>query len=144
LQAITAYGSLTLFRNIFRNFAPRFPEKKDESKRREVCSSVSGRFLCVLIAHIRGFTPAVSDQARATIGKSRRYAMNRPACKTDIWILPQGTLTLVRPLTQRASQWISQHVQDDFQWFGPALLIEHHYLGELLNGMIEEGLHVTQ
>ena len=37
--------------------------------------------------------------------------MNRPACKTDIWILPQGTLTLVRPLTQRASEWISQHVQ---------------------------------
>jgi hypothetical protein len=38
--------------------------------------------------------------------------MNRPACKTDIWILPQGTLTLVRPLTQRASEWISQHVQE--------------------------------
>ena len=70
--------------------------------------------------------------------------MNRPVRKTDIWILPQGTLALVRPVTQRASEWITRHAQDDFQWFGPALVIEHHYLAKLLNGMIEDGLHVTQ
>jgi hypothetical protein len=70
--------------------------------------------------------------------------MNRPARKTDIWILPQGTLTLVRPLTQRASEWIRQNLQDHSQWFGPALLIEHHYVAKLLNGMIADGLHVTQ
>jgi hypothetical protein len=70
--------------------------------------------------------------------------MNRSTRKTDIWILPQGTLTLVRPLTQRASEWISKHLQDHFQWFGPALLIEHHYVPKLLNGMIADGLQVTQ
>jgi di/tricarboxylate transporter len=70
--------------------------------------------------------------------------MNRPARKTDIWILPQGTLTLVRPLTQRASEWIGQNLQEHSQWFGPALLIEHHYVAKLLNGMIADGLHVTQ
>jgi len=68
--------------------------------------------------------------------------MNRTDRKTDIWILPQGTLTLVRPLTQRASEWISQHAQADSQWFGPALVIEHHYVAKLLNGMIQDGLHV--
>ena len=70
--------------------------------------------------------------------------MNRSARKTDIWILPQGTLALVRPLTQRASEWISRHAQDDSQWFGPALVIEHHYVPKLLNGMIADGLQVTQ
>jgi len=70
--------------------------------------------------------------------------MNRPALKTDIWILPQGTLTLVRPLTQRANEWISKHALDDSQWFGPALVIEHHYLANLLPEMIEDGLHVRQ
>jgi hypothetical protein len=69
--------------------------------------------------------------------------MNCSARKTDIWILPQGTLTLVRPLTQRASEWISQHPQNHSQWFGPALLIEHHYVSKLLNGMIADGLQVT-
>lgn len=29
--------------------------------------------------------------------------MNRPACKTDIWILPQGTLTLGRSLRGRVN-----------------------------------------
>ncbi|HWH91608.1 MAG TPA: hypothetical protein VNV64_07425 [Candidatus Binatia bacterium] len=70
--------------------------------------------------------------------------MNCSARKTDIWILPQGTLTLVRPLTQRASEWINQHLQDHSQWFGPALLIEHHFVPQLLNGMIADGLQVTQ
>lgn len=70
--------------------------------------------------------------------------MKRPAHKTDIWILPQGTLALVRPLTQRANEWISQHAKDDSQWFGPALVVEHHYIPSLLNGMIQDGLRVTQ
>jgi hypothetical protein len=70
--------------------------------------------------------------------------MKRSIGKTDIWILPQGTVTLVRPLTQRASEWINQNVQDDSQRFGPALILEHHYLANLLNRMIADGLHVTQ
>jgi hypothetical protein len=70
--------------------------------------------------------------------------MNRPVRKTDVWILPQGTLSLVRPLTQRASEWIRRHVEDDSKWFGPALVIEQHYVAKLLPGMIEAGLHVTQ
>src|SRR6266542_1405975 len=57
---------MVLFRNIFRNFAPRFPEKNDETKRREVYSNVSSGFFCVLIAHIRGFAAAVSDDSRRT------------------------------------------------------------------------------
>jgi hypothetical protein len=70
--------------------------------------------------------------------------MNRPGRKSDIWILPQGALALVRPLTQRASEWVSEHAKDDSQWFGPAFIIEHRHLPELLNEMIEDGLHVTQ
>jgi hypothetical protein len=70
--------------------------------------------------------------------------MNRPVRKTDVWILPQGTLSLVRPLTQRASEWIRRHVEDDSKWFGPALVIEQHYVAKLLPGMIEDGLHVIQ
>ena len=70
--------------------------------------------------------------------------MNRSTRKADIWILPQGTLALVRPLTQKAGEWIGQHLQGHSQWFGPALLIEHHCLAKARNGMIEDGLHVRQ
>ena len=70
--------------------------------------------------------------------------MKRSASKTDIWVLPQGTLTLVRPLTERASEWLTQHIRNDSQWFGPALVLEGHYVADLLNRMVEGGLHVTQ
>jgi hypothetical protein len=70
--------------------------------------------------------------------------MNRSTRKHDIWILPQGTLTLVRPLTQKASEWINQHAQGDSQWFGPALVIERDYVANLLDGMVQDGLQITQ
>ncbi|HEU0274610.1 MAG TPA: hypothetical protein VFQ83_08805 [Candidatus Udaeobacter sp.] len=68
--------------------------------------------------------------------------MNNPTSKTDIWILPQGTLALVRPLTLKASDWIKKHLQDHSQWFGPAVVVEHHCVPKLLNGMIADGLQV--
>jgi hypothetical protein len=49
-----------------------FSVEDDESKPGEVCSNVSDRFFCVLIADTRGFTAAVSDQTRATICKHKR------------------------------------------------------------------------
>ena len=69
--------------------------------------------------------------------------MKTPACKTDIWVVPQRTLTLIRPLTQRASDWVREHV-DDCRWFGPALVLEHRYTADLINRMVNDGLHVTQ
>jgi hypothetical protein len=70
VAAIGTQGSLAPFRNILKNFAARFPEKNSESKPGDVCSNVSDRFFCVLIADFCGFTAAISDQARATIGKT--------------------------------------------------------------------------
>ena len=96
------------------------------------------------IAHIHAFTAAISPQGGAAVYKRGHQAMNRSPRKTDIWILPQGTLTLVRPLTQRASEWVSQHLRDHSQWFGPALLIEQCYVPNLLDGMIADGLQVTR
>jgi hypothetical protein len=69
--------------------------------------------------------------------------MKCPPCKTDIWIVQQGTLALVRPLTERANEWIKDHT-NDCRWFGPALLLEHRYTADLLSRMMEDGLHITQ
>src|SRR5256885_1946080 len=86
----------------------------------------------------------VGNRLYTNFGTAYRKAMKPSAGKADIRILRQGTLMLVRPLTQGASEWISQHVQDDPQWFGPALVLEHDCLADLRNRMIEDGLHVTQ
>ena len=70
--------------------------------------------------------------------------MKSVTCQIDFWILVQGTIVLVRPLTRRASEWIRKHVPHQSQWFGPALILEHRYIAELLNLMVENGLQVRQ
>jgi len=44
------------------------------------------------------------------------------------------------PLTPQTKEWIDEHVQDDAQWFGHALIVEHRYAWGLAQGMKDEGL----
>jgi squalene cyclase len=43
-------------------------------------------------------------------------------------------------LTLRAKEWIDEHVQNDAQWFGYALIVEHRYAWGLAQGMKDDGL----
>jgi hypothetical protein len=70
--------------------------------------------------------------------------MKSATCQIDFWVLVQGTIGLVRPLTRGASEWIREHVPHQSQWFGPALVLEQRYIAELLNRMAEDGLQVRQ
>src|SRR5713101_9810310 len=45
----------------------------------------------------------------------------------DVLVNNVGTLYTFCPLTLRAKEWIDEHVQDDAQWFGHALIVEHRY-----------------
>jgi hypothetical protein len=74
----------------------------------------------------------------------RDQAMKSATCQIDFWVLVQGTIGLVRPLTREACEWIREHVPHQSQWFGPALVLEHLYIAELVNRMIEDGLQVRQ
>jgi hypothetical protein len=60
--------------------------------------------------------------------------------KADLLIHVEGSIVLFTPMTAAAKQWIDEHVADDRQWFGPALVIEHRYADHLFNGMAEAGL----
>jgi len=58
----------------------------------------------------------------------------------DVLVSNVGTLYTFCPLTLRAKEWIDEHVQDDAQWFGHALIVEHRYAWGLAQGMKDEGL----
>ena len=45
----------------------------------------------------------------------------------DVLVDNVGTLYTFCPLTLRAKEWIDEHVEDDAQWFGHALIVEHRY-----------------
>jgi hypothetical protein len=57
----------------------------------------------------------------------------------DILVHNEGTIFVFCPLTQRAKQWIDEHVQDAL-WFGNALVVEHRYAWGLAGGMKDSGL----
>ncbi len=51
-----------------------------------------------------------------------------------------GSLFLLFPLTQRAHSWIEEHLPEDVQWFGNAVVIEHRYIWTILDGIQDAGL----
>jgi hypothetical protein len=57
----------------------------------------------------------------------------------DFVIQNDGTILLFRPLTDAAREWLEANVQEDAQWFGGALVVEHRYAGALAVALIEAG-----
>lgn len=59
----------------------------------------------------------------------------------DIQVENGGTLFLFRPLTDKAKQWLDENVQaESWQWYGPALVVDHRYAVELALGAQKDGL----
>jgi hypothetical protein len=44
--------------------------------------------------------------------------------------------------TPAAHRWVSEHVQDDAQFFGDALVVEHRCARDLAAGIVNDGLTV--
>ncbi len=62
----------------------------------------------------------------------------------DIEVRADGSIALVKPVTEEATAWIEQHVsQDGYQPQWPTLYVERRYLDDLLFGMYEAGLEVV-
>ena len=62
--------------------------------------------------------------------------------KPDVVIRDEGSLLLFDLRTEQARGWVEEHVAEDAQRFGRALVVEHRYAGELTDGMAEAGLTV--
>lgn len=58
----------------------------------------------------------------------------------DVQVIGCGTIFLFQPLSDAAREWINEHVQEDAQWFGDALAVEHRFACDLARGMAEDGL----
>jgi hypothetical protein len=58
----------------------------------------------------------------------------------DFTVRNEGTILLFYPLTDPAREWLKENVQDDAQWFGDALVVEHRYAGDLAMAMLAAGL----
>lgn len=62
----------------------------------------------------------------------------------DALISGHGSIYLVRPLSEAATDWINENVQEDSHWFGHSLAVEHRYILDLIDGMQTAGLNLRK
>lgn len=61
----------------------------------------------------------------------------------DVTVQNEGTILLFHLNTEAAQEWVEHHVEtESYQWFGPALVVEHRYADTLVAGMQNDGLEV--
>lgn len=60
----------------------------------------------------------------------------------DFLIENHGSVVLLQPLTEAARVWLEQHIPEDTQNWGTAIVIEPRYVSDILNGIELEGLKV--
>ena len=60
----------------------------------------------------------------------------------DVLVRNEGSIFMVNPMTPAAKEWISEHIPDDAQYFGRALIVEHRYIDDIIEGMRGDGLMV--
>jgi hypothetical protein len=64
--------------------------------------------------------------------------------RIDFAVRDEGTIWLFTPLTPSALRFLSEHIQDNSQYFGDSLVVEHRYVKDLLLGLSEHGLVAVQ
>jgi hypothetical protein len=72
--------------------------------------------------------------------RPERENMETPNSQPDVSIENHGSIFLFRTNTPAAAEWVSQNVQDDAQFFGDALVVEHRYAADLAVAMHRDGL----
>jgi hypothetical protein len=61
----------------------------------------------------------------------------------DFTVENHGTIFLLRPNTAAARQWIEDHIPDDAQKFGGAVVVEHRYIADIVQGIVNDGYGVN-
>ena len=63
--------------------------------------------------------------------------------QADVTVRNEGTIFLVRPVSDVAKTWVDENVGEHQTW-GDAIVVEHRYVGDLLEGMVADGLCVQE
>jgi hypothetical protein len=64
--------------------------------------------------------------------------------RVDFLVRDEGTIWLFTPLTPAALQFLSKQVQEDAQYFGDSLPVEHRYVSDRIVGLRDHNLKVVR
>lgn len=60
----------------------------------------------------------------------------------DLSIQNEGSIFLLRAISEAGKTWLADNIGDDAQHFGGAIVVEHRYIGDIAAGAINDGLEV--
>lgn len=60
----------------------------------------------------------------------------------DFTLLDEFTIFLLTPISEAARGWVAKFLPADALTWGPATVIEHRYIGDIVDGIIGDGLTV--
>jgi hypothetical protein len=64
------------------------------------------------------------------------------ANQPDVFVRNEGSIFLLTPMSDAAREWIGEHIPEDAQYMGRALVVEHRYVEDIVAGMQSDGLIV--
>ena len=62
----------------------------------------------------------------------------------DFQLIQQRTIFRLEPLTDAGRGWVEEHVRADVTRFGPAIMVEHRGIADMLRGIRSAGLGVER
>lgn len=95
------------------------------------CPACLERLAAAGVVRLTGFGETVEYQGRVRAAKRPRTIA--------VAVEDHGSIMLFRPNDDDAKKWLEDHVQQDAQWFGGALVVEPRYAQDLVNGLEAEG-----
>lgn len=61
----------------------------------------------------------------------------------DFQVENHGSIFLLRPMTMAGRNWCKEWLPYDTQRFGAAYVVEHRYIGSIVEGISADGLEVA-
>jgi hypothetical protein len=61
---------------------------------------------------------------------------------TDFHFTNHGSVTILTPVSSAAQEWAAEHLPEDAMRWAGGIVIEPRYLGDILDGITNDGLTV--
>ena len=61
----------------------------------------------------------------------------------DFSVRDEGSIFLLTPHTDEARAWVGEHIAEDAQQWGGAIVVEHRFIGDILAGIAADGLSIA-
>jgi hypothetical protein len=84
----------------------------------------------------------LDKETRATIAHLNARDPATGRLPIDLRVANHGSIFLLTPESKSGQQWVDQYLPDDAMMIGGSYVVEHRYIGDIVEGARQDGLTV--